>query len=203
MYRREYIAAVIIPKDDENFTNNLDIKDSKKIHNKEKMKTIAEFIKEKSIAYYIHYIEANEIDEINIRQATLKGMRECVHQIMQKMPDSTPEDFFILIDGNYFTPYMVYDENTKTNIEISHKTIEQGDAKYMGIAAASIIAKVEHDKYIYDLCDEYPELKNYYDIHNNVGYGTAKHIEGLKKNGITQWHRKTYGICKILKLNEI
>lgn len=203
LFGREYIAAVVIPINDEKYINNLDIKDSKKIHNKEKMRKISDYIKENAVAYHIHYIEAYDIDKINIREATLKGMRECVNQIIKKLPNINPEDLFILVDGNYFTPYMFYDEKLKTNIEIPYKTIEQGDAKYIGIASASIIAKVEHDKYIYDLCNEYPELKNRYDIHNNVGYGTAKHIEGLNKYGITQWHRKSYGICKILKLNEI
>ena len=126
-----------------------------------------------------------------------------VNQIIKKVPGSKPEDFFVLVDGNFFTPYMVYDEESQKNIEIPHRTIEQGDAKYMGIAAASIIAKVAHDEYIYDLCEEFPELETRYDIHNNVGYGTPKHIEGLHKYGITQWHRKSYGICKVLNLNEL
>ena len=79
---------------------------------------------------------------------------------------------------------------------IPYTCIEGGDNKYLSIAAASIIAKVERDKYIYDLCDKNPELETYYGIRSNKGYGTSKHIEGIKENGISEWHRKTFGICK-------
>ena len=67
---------------------------------------------------------------------------------------------------------------------------------YASIAAASIIAKVERDRYIEELCDLNPELKEKYSIHTNKGYGAQKHINGIKQYGISKWHRKTFGICK-------
>ena len=78
---------------------------------------------------------------------------------------------------------------------IEHKCIIDGDNKYKSIACASIIAKDKRDNYIIELCEKYPELKKY-DIHNNKGYGTKKHLEAIKEYGITKWHRKTFGICK-------
>ena len=79
--------------------------------------------------------------------------------------------------------------------QVPVKCIEGGDNKYCSIAAASIIAKVERDNYIYEMCKKYPILDTYYDLSKNKGYGTAKHMDGIKKYGITQWHRKTFGIC--------
>ena len=80
--------------------------------------------------------------------------------------------------------------------QIANKCIEGGDNKYTSIAAASILAKVERDKYIDELCREYPNLNERYDILKNKGYGTKKHMDGIKEFGITAFHRRTYGICK-------
>jgi ribonuclease HII len=77
--------------------------------------------------------------------------------------------------------------------------IEGGDNKYTSIAAASILAKTERDKYIEELCKENPELVERYDINSNKGYGSKKHMDGIKQYGITKWHRKTFGICKEYK----
>jgi len=91
----------------------------------------------------------------------------------------------ILVDGNYFKNYK----------NIKHTCCIKGDSKYCNIAAASILAKVSHDNYITNLCDIYPDLHEKYDLRNNMGYPTKKHIEGIKKYGITKYHRKTFGIC--------
>ena len=71
-----------------------------------------------------------------------------------------------------------------------------GDNKYSSIAAASIIAKVERDLYIKDVCEQYPYLNDFYELEKNKGYGTKKHLDGIRKHGISEWHRKTFGICK-------
>ena len=81
-------------------------------------------------------------------------------------------------------------------IHIPYTCIEGGDNKYTAIAAASILAKVERDKYVTDLCSIHPMLIDKYDLGNNKGYGTRKHIAGIEQHGITMWHRKSYGICK-------
>ena len=77
-----------------------------------------------------------------------------------------------------------------------HSCIEGGDNKYTALAAASILAKVERDKYIEEICKENPELIEKYGIDQNKGYGAKKHIEGIKEHGITIWHRRSFGICK-------
>ena len=86
----------------------------------------------------------------------------------------------------------------KTNSyqQFNHTCIEGGDNKYTAIAAASILAKVERDLYIKNICEQYPELKEKYQIDKNKGYGTKYHMEGIQKYGITKWHRKTYGLCR-------
>ena len=80
---------------------------------------------------------------------------------------------------------------------IEHTWIKGGDDKYVSIAAASILAKVERDNYIEELCNENDELNTKYDIKNNKGYGTKKHMEGIKKYGLSDYHRKTFKLKQI------
>ena len=89
-----------------------------------------------------------------------------------------------LIDGIY-----------SPNINCKTITIIKGDTKSLSIAAASILAKVSRDNYIYKFCDDYPLLDEHYSIRSNKGYGAKLHIEGIKKHGITKWHRKSFGLC--------
>jgi ribonuclease HII len=193
LFGRLYVAATILPKCD-SFSHS-EMKDSKKIHSMKKMRELSDYIKENSIAWHIHYIESDIIDKINIRQAVLQGMRECIRQVLLKVA-SNGKNTLLVIDGNDFTPYTVFDETTETICEIPHITVEKGDNTYSFIAASSILAKNAHDEYILELCERFPELKHRYNLHENVGYGTAKHLAGIKEHGITQWHRKTFGCCK-------
>ena len=184
------------------------MKDSKKFSSKKKIREVAEYIKQHALVWHIHYIENDVIDEINILQAVYKAMHECIHQCILKLseieknecemidPQYYENKYMIIVDGNSFKPYCMYNEITQNIEQIPHATIEKGDSKYMAIAAASIIAKVEHDEYISKLCIQYPELNEKYNLNNNVGYGTKQHLEGIREHGITQWHRKTYGPCK-------
>ena len=130
-------------------------------------------------------MDNEEIDKYNILKTTLKGMHKCVDNITDEIDIDT-----ILVDGNQFNFYM-----DKKGECINHVCIINGDDTYKSIASASILAKVNRDNYINNLCEEYPELKKY-DIHNNKGYGTKKHIDAIKEYGITKWHRKSFGICK-------
>lgn len=191
MFGRLYVAAAILPKDN-SFRHEL-MKDSKKIKSRAKMRELSDYIKEHAIAWHIHFVEASVIDEINIRQAVLRGMRESIKQVMLKIGS---EDVMLVVDGNDFPPYTTFDNETETLREIPSVTVEKGDGTYSFIAAASILAKNAHDEYILELCERYPLLKTRYSLHENVGYGTAKHLAGIREHGITQWHRKTYGACK-------
>ena len=106
-----------------------------------------------------------------------------------------PDQVRLLVDGNDFKPMMRL--NTKKVLsQINHVCIEGGDNKYTAIAAASILAKVERDKYIEELCTAHPYLDEKYEIRKNKGYGTKNHLNGIKLNGISPWHRRTYGICR-------
>jgi ribonuclease HII len=191
MFGRLYVAAAILPKDN-SFRHEL-MKDSKKIKSRVKMRELSDYIKQHAIAWHIHFIEASVIDEINIRQAVLRGMRESIKQVMLKIGS---EDVMLVVDGNDFPPYTIFDNETETLREIPSVTVEKGDGTYSFIAAASILAKNAHDEYILELCEQYPLLKTRYSLHENVGYGTAKHLTGIKNFGVTQWHRKTFGVCK-------
>jgi ribonuclease HII len=184
LFGRVYAAAVILPKDD-SFEHSK-MKDSKKFHSQKKMEETAEYIKMHALAWYISYEEETIIDEINILQATQKCMHTCIHEIRKQINLKEINSFHLLIDGNYFNPLE----------DIPYTTVEGGDNKYSCIAAASILAKVERDKYIEKLCIQKPELIEKYDLASNKGYGAKKHIEGIKKYGIIKGHRKTFGICK-------
>ena len=187
LFGRVYTGAVILPKDtDFDFSQ---MKDSKKFTSVKKIKEVAEYIKENALAWTVAYKDENVIDKINIRQSVLTSMHDSIKNIMIKN-----KKYFLLVDGNDFKPYMKYENDTFNQIE--HKCIEGGDNKYCAIAAASILAKTERDKYIEDLCEEHPELKERYSLDKNKGYGTKLHIDGIKKYGISKWHRKSYGICK-------
>jgi len=162
----------------------IEIKDSKKLSLKKRLLAY-DYILENSIANTSLLMDNEEIDKYNILKTTLKGMHKCVDNITDEIDIDT-----ILVDGNQFNFYM-----DKKGECINHVCIINGDDTYKSIASASILAKVNRDNYINNLCEEYPELKKY-DIHNNKGYGTKKHLNAIKEYGITKWHRKTFGICK-------
>ena len=126
-------------------------------------------------------------------------MHKCIGELIKKHPelfDSSEKKIQLLIDGNYFNPYTMYNKNRKILEPLSHICIEGGDNKYSAIAAASILAKVSRDTYIDELCKENPELIEHYSIDSNKGYGAKKHLDGIQQHGITIWHRRSFGICK-------
>ena len=172
----------------------------KKFTSKKKIDATSEYIKQNAIAWSIRYEDENTIDRINILQATQLAMHNCItdilHQLKEKNPELNLRNIRLLIDGNYFKPFTQFNPITNKFETILYHTIEQGDNKFTSIAAASILAKVERDKYIDELCEENPELKEKYRIDTNKGYGSKHHLDGIKQYGITQWHRKTFGICK-------
>jgi len=186
------------------------VKDSKKIKNRATMTSISNYIKENAKAWAIHFIEHDVIDKINIRQSVFQGMHECIKQITSKLTlnddynkNNNKKNIFLLIDGNDFKPYSVYDDATESLTTLPYETIEGGDNKYLAIAAASILAKCARDDYIDELCILHPELCERYNIHKNMGYGTKAHLDGIVEHGITQWHRASYGRCKDAELHVV
>ena len=199
MFGRVYTAAVILPKDD-SFDCSM-VKDSKKFHSKKKIEEAAQYVKDHALAWYVSFEDEKKIDEINILQATQLSMHNSINEIrkatnLMLKADQKDYAYSLLIDGNYFNPITYVNKKTNKLEVIPYTTIEGGDNKYASIAAASILAKVERDKYIDDLCKQNPTLCEHYGIDSNKGYGSKRHMDGIKEHGITIWHRRTFGICK-------
>ncbi len=160
-----YAAAVILPRDKE----ILYLNDSKKLSEK-KRDELYDVIMENAVAVGIGQASWETIDEINIKQATLRAMREAV-EALKVRPD------MLLVDAEHIP-----------DLDIRQVGIIKGDARSVSIAAASIIAKVTRDRIMCKYAEQYPE----YDFDGNKGYGTAAHIEALKKFGPCPIHRKTF-----------
>ena len=160
-----YAAAVILNEK----INKKDIKDSKKISFKKRI-LLSEYIKKNSI-YAIGIATVDEIDKINILNASLLSMQRALNKLKLK-----PSVAYI--DG-LFAP---------KGIKIKYKTFIRGDEKITSIAAASIVAKVSRDLFMIKLAKKYPK----YNWHKNFGYGTNDHLNGLKKYGVTKHHRKKF-----------
>jgi len=208
LFGRVYAGAVVLPSDETVFNHSL-MKDSKKFTSKKKIDEVADYIKQNALAWAVAYEDEKIIDEINILQATQSAMHKAILEVKKQLHNKellisnsnsnnndSSNDLLLLIDGNYFKPITIM--NTKNNKfeTIKFTTVEGGDNKYTSIAAASILAKVERDNYIDDLCHNHIELAEHYGIDTNKGYGAKKHIEGIKEHGITIWHRRSFGICK-------
>lgn len=197
LFGRVYAAAVILPKDDSFEHSN--VKDSKKFHSKKKIEEVANYIKATALSWAVAFEDEQTIDQINILQATQQAMHKAILSAKKQYLAKTALEqtsIHLLIDGNYFKPITNYNNEKKKIESLPFTCIEGGDNKFSSIAAASILAKVERDRYIDELCNKNPELAERYSIDSNKGYGAKKHIDGIKEHGITIWHRKTFGICK-------
>ncbi len=159
-------AAVILPK---KFKHKL-LTDSKQLKKTDR-EQLQEEIKASALAWAVAEVSHTEIDEINILNASFKAMHLALERLKLQ-----PE--FLLIDGNRFQPYR----------EIEYKCIVKGDAKYLSVAAASVLAKTYRDELMEKLANEFPG----YGWATNVGYPTTEHREGIKTLGITPYHRKSF-----------
>jgi ribonuclease HII len=163
-----FAAAVILPP---NFKHKL-LNDSKQLSEEVRYKLRKE-IEKKAIAHAVASVDNNEIDEINILNASFLAM----HRAIAKL-HLTPQ--FLIIDGNRFNKYH----------DTPHHCIVEGDAKYFSIAAASILAKTYRDDYMKQIAEEHPE----YHWHTNKGYPTIKHRETVLQLGFTPYHRRTFNV---------
>lgn len=159
-------AAVILPKD---FSHPF-LNDSKQLSEK-KRKELKPIIEAQSLAFAVSFIWQEEVDKINVLQASITGMHRAIAQLK-----TTPE--FIIVDGNKFKNYK----------EIPHKTIVKGDAKYLSIAAASVLAKTYRDEYMEKIHLEFSD----YNWQKNKGYPTKEHREAIRNFGVTKYHRKSF-----------
>ena len=163
-----YAAAVILPK---GYDNPL-LNDSKQLTEKRRY-ALRDTIVRDAVAWAIGIVTPEEIDKINILNASFLAMHRALDQLTVR-----PEA--IIVDGNRFTPYH----------DVPYATIVKGDGKYQAIAAANILAKTFRDDYMDRLAIEYP----YYDWQKNKGYPTRAHREGIRLHGITPYHRKSYNL---------
>lgn len=180
-----FVAGVILPKNIKDLMGDdkkLVIRDSKKMSQKQRDYAY-DFIIKNAIEYHVISKTNQEVDNLNILQARLTGFHEVI-KMMQNKPEK------ILIDGDKFESY--FDENGK---EIESECVIEGDNTYLCIAAASILAKTHQIRHIEKLIEENPDFKKY-DIHNNHGYGTPRHLYAIKEFGVTPYHRLSFGICR-------
>lgn len=163
-----FAAAVILPK---KFRNKL-LNDSKQLCEEERLES-REIIEKKALAFAVAQVDHEEIDRINILNASFLAMHRALDQL-----ELRPE--LILVDGNRFKSYQ----------QIRHECIIKGDGKYLSIAAASILAKTYRDDYMRSIAIHHPE----YDWMNNKGYPTPKHREAVITLGYSPYHRKTFRV---------
>ncbi|WP_425077773.1 ribonuclease HII [Psychroserpens sp. S379A] len=159
-------AAVILP---ENFNNTI-LNDSKLLTEK-KRNLLKPIIECNAVTYSVQHVFEDEIDNINILNASILAMHKSITQL-------NPQPNFIIVDGNKFKPYQ----------SIPHQTIIKGDSKFLSIAAASILAKTYRDLYMAKIHEEFPM----YNWKQNKGYPTQEHREAIKKYGVTKYHRKSF-----------
>ena len=159
-------AAVILPA---HFENSM-LNDSKQLSEKAREK-LRPIIEEQAVSFAVTHLEPLIIDEINILNASIKAMQESILKL-----DPKPE--YIIVDGNRFKPVL----------DIPHSCIIKGDAKFMSIAAASVLAKTYRDDYMNQIHEEYPM----YNWKQNKGYPTLEHREAIRKYGVTKYHRMSF-----------
>lgn len=163
-----YAAAVILP---DGYQNDL-LNDSKQLSEKKRYQ-LREIIQRDAVAWAVGIVTPEEIDKINILNASILAMHRALDQLKVR-----PE--VVIVDGNRFKKYQ----------DLPHTTIVKGDGKYLAIAAASILAKTYRDDYMNKLAEEYPQ----YDWLSNKGYPTKKHREAIRQYGICPFHRKTFNM---------
>ena len=188
---RVYTAAVILPDD---FNTDI-LKDSKKFTSKRKICEAYDYIKSNASYYAISYKEPEYIDSRNILNAKIDSMSESITKVISQIKPLCIDDITLKIDGSSFKPYSYFKDDDLH--WIPYECVVKGDQLIKAISAASILAKVERDKYIEDLCKENPEYDEKYDLLKNKGYGTKKHIEGIRQHGYCGLHRKTYKLKNI------
>ena len=173
-----YAAAVILP---DGYQNEL-LNDSKQLTEKRRYQ-LREIIERDAVAWAVGIVTPEEIDKINILNASILAMHRALDQLKVR-----PEA--IIVDGNRFKKYSPPLFGRGRGEALPHTTIVKGDGKYLAIAAASILAKTYRDDYMNRLAEEYPQ----YDWLSNKGYPTKKHREAIRQFGITPYHRKSYNL---------
>ena len=156
--------------------------DSKKISPRRRL-ILNDFIKEHAKAFGVGFMSEEDVDTFGIKHSVCAAMHKAL-----RMTEERAAFTHILVDGIEF-PVAYY---SNEDYPVNYTLIPKGDSKYFSIGAASILAKVAHDKYINNLCQELPDLHEKYGLANNMGYGTRKHLEGIANFGPCNLHRKSF-----------
>lgn len=168
-----FAAAVILPT---NFNNEL-LNDSKQLTQQQR-ELLRPLIEREAIAWAVAQVTAQEIDQINILNASILAMHRALSQL-------TIQPQHIIVDGNRFKPYIPED-----GFAIPYQTVVKGDSKYMSIAAASVLAKTYRDEYMLRLHEQFPV----YGWNRNMGYPTLEHRKAISQHGLSPYHRTTFKI---------
>ena len=192
LFGRLYVGAVVFAKDEEAFFDHgatlNTIRDSKTISPRQRA-ILFDYIHEAALDKAVAFAESTEVDEFNVLQADLR----CMHRALDTL--TIPVDR-LLVDGDHWKPWRGADGR-----DVEAHTLVDGDATYLSIAAAGILAKVAHDEWIAEVCAVHPEWNEHYGLLSNKGYGTAAHMRGIQLHGVTEQHRRSFApVAKALGL---
>jgi ribonuclease HII len=178
LFGRLYVGAVVFSNDtDDMFDNGValnEIRDSKLL-TKRKRDILYDYIQECALDKATAFVTAKEIDEQNVLQADLTAMHRALDSLVVPVER-------VLVDGDHWRPYK----------DTEGHAIVDGDAQYLAIAAAGILAKVSRDRWVQEMVAANPEWDSHYGLSTNMGYGTAKHMTGLTAHGVTPEHRRSF-----------
>lgn len=178
LFGRLYVGAVVFSNDLEDFFDHgaalHTIKDSKLI-SKRKRDIVYDYIQECALEKSVAYAEAEDVDRLNVLQADLTAMHAALDSLQVPVER-------VLVDGDHWRPYK----------DTEGYAIVDGDAQYLAIAAAGILAKVSRDRWVESMVALHPEWDTWYGLSTNMGYGTATHMEGLTAHGVTPQHRRSF-----------
>lgn len=184
LFGRLYVGAVVLPAELDCFFDNgaeiMSIKDSKKLTERRR-DILYDYVKDCAVDYSVAWCSNTQVDEENVLQADLNTMHKALESLVVPVQR-------ILVDGDSWKPWL-------TNPDAEVYKIVEGDSKFLAIAAASILAKVERDRWVLSECDANPDWDTKYGLRSNKGYGTAKHMAGLKEHGPTELHRMSFAPC--------
>jgi ribonuclease HII len=179
LWGRLYVGAVAFSDSLDDFPDGgemlAQLKDSKQM-TKKRRDLLFDYIQEAALAWSVSYVTAADVDRENVLQADMTAMHRALDDL------SVPVGR-CLVDGDYWRPYK----------DVEAHTLVDGDAQYLAIAAAGILAKVSRDRWVATMVAADPTLNTRYGLSTNMGYGTAAHISGLSSHGITPEHRRTFG----------
>jgi len=178
LFGRLYVGAVVFSNDLEDFFDHgaalNEIKDSKLL-SKRKRAILYDYIQECALDKAVSFAEASDVDTLNVLQADLTTMHRALDSLQVPVER-------VLVDGDHWRPYK----------DTEGYAIVDGDAQYLSIAAAGILAKVSRDRWIEEVVAEHPDWETRYGLLSNMGYGTAAHMKGIQEHGVTLEHRRSF-----------